>query len=84
MTKKELEVVKPEKVEKPKKKTTTNGNSTSKNGKKKKILKTLALISGIITCIDFIIIDFVPFVDEALLTAITGVLAVIAAYIKDE
>lgn len=80
MAKKELEVIKPEKVTKSKNNNIQVEKKTKTTGQK--VLGIITLIMAIITGLDYIIVDFVPFIDEALLTLITAILGAIQIYLK--
>lgn len=82
MTKKELEIIKPEKVTKSKNNNIQAEKKTKTTGQK--VLGVITLIMAIITGLDYIIVDFVPFVDEALLTLITAILGAIQIYLKNK
>ena len=49
-----------------------------------KALKIITIVMSILTAIDYLIIDIVPFIDEALFTLITGILICVQAYLKNK
>ena len=82
MVKKELEVIKPEKVTKSKNNNIQVGKKTKTTGQK--VLGVITLIMAVITGRNYVIIDSVPFIDEALLTLITAILVAIQIYLKNK